>query len=173
MAAEQVEVPASGWLKRILIGSDPVRTLARIVVWVTLCLLAYKFAVVPVRVHGISMMPTYKEGRVNLVNRLAYLLHAPRRGDTVAIKLAGEHVMYLKRIIALPGETLEFRGGHAFVNGECLDEPYVKYPCNWEHAPEKLGPDEYYLVGDNRSMDFSEHYQGKAWKRQMVGKTLL
>ncbi len=173
MPAEQVQVPASGCLKRVLIGSDPARTLARIVIWVTVCLLAYKFVVVPIRVHGISMMPTYQEGRVNFINRLAYLFHEPRRGDTVAIKLAGDHVMYLKRIIALPGETLEFRGGHAYINGQMLAEPYVEYPCNWDHPSEKIAPGEYYVVGDNRSMDFSEHYQGKAWRKQIVGKTLL
>ncbi len=173
MPAAEVPVPASGWLRRVLIGSDPARTLARIVVWVTVCLLGYKFVMVPIRVHGISMMPTYREGRVNVVNRLAYLFHEPRRGDTVAIKLAGEHVMYLKRIIGLPGEIIEFRGGHAYINGQCLDEPYVQYPCNWEHPPEKIGPGEYYVVGDNRSMDFGEHYQGKAWRSRIVGKTLL
>ncbi len=173
MPVEQAQAPARRWIKRVLIGSDPTRTLARIVIWVAVCLLAYKFALVPIKVQGISMMPTYKEGRVNFVNKLAYLFHEPRRGDTVAIKLAGEHVMYLKRIIALPGETLEFHGGHAFINGQVLDEPYVKYSCNWEHPPEKLDPGEYYVVGDNRSMDFSEHYQGKAWRKQILGKTLL
>lgn len=173
MPAEQVQAPAPRWIKRVLIGSDPMRTLARMVIWVTLCLLAYKFALVPIRVQGVSMVPTFKEGRVNIVNRMAYVFHEPRRGDIVAIKLAGEHIMYLKRIIALPGETLEFRGGHAFVNGELLPEAYVKLPCNWEHPPEKIAPGEYYLVGDNRSMDFSEHLQGKAWRKQILGKTLL
>jgi len=173
MPAEQMEVPASSWLKRVLIGRDPAQTLARTVVWVALCLLMGKFVLLPIRVHGISMMPTYKEGQINFVNRLAYIFHDPRRGDPVAIRLAGDHVMYLKRIIALPGETLEFRHGHAFINGRLLDEPYVKYNCDWDHPPEKIGPGEYYVVGDNRSMDFSEHEQGKAWRKQIVGKPLL
>lgn len=173
MPAEPVQVPASGILKRVLIGRDPARTLARIVILITVSLILYHFVAVPTRVHGISMMPTYSEGRLNVINRLAYVFHEPRRGDTVAIKLAGEHVMYLKRIIALPGETLEFRAGHAYINGQRLEEPYVQFPCTWEHPAEKIGSGEYYVVGDNRSMDFSEHYQGKAWRSQIVGKTLL
>jgi signal peptidase I len=181
MLAEERQTP--GLLQRVLIGKDPKRTLARLIIWVTLCLLVYKFALVPIRVQGISMMPTYQDGRVNLVYKLAYCFHEPRRGDAVAIMLAGElgtdppghspSVMYLKRIIALPGETIEFRDGRAFINGQLLDEPYVKYPCNWEHPPEKIGPGEYYVVGDNRSMDFTEHLQGRAWRKQLVGKPLL
>lgn len=181
MPVEEKQSP--GWLQRVLIGRDPKRTLARLVIWVALCLLAYRFVLVPIRVQGISMMPTYKDGHVNLVYKLAYCFHEPRRGDPVAIMLAAEpgavhlsyspSIMYLKRIIALPGETIEFREGRAFINGQPLDEPYVKYPCNWEHPPEKIGPGEYYVVGDNRSMDFSEHLQGKAWRKQLVGKPLL
>ncbi len=49
----------------------------------------------------------------------------------------------------------------------------MKFPCNWEHTPVKLGPNEYYVVGDNRSMEFSEHTQGKAWRSQIVGKVVL
>ncbi|HEY5909599.1 MAG TPA: signal peptidase I [Verrucomicrobiae bacterium] len=173
MPVPEVQRPASGWVKRVLIGRDPKRTLARVVIWVAVCLFVAKFVLLPIRVQGISMMPTYQEGRVNFVNRLAYVFHEPKRGDPVAIKLAGEHVMYLKRIIALPGETLEFRRGRVFINGKLLNEAYVRYPCAWDHPPETIGPGEYYVVGDNRTMDFTEHYQGKAWRSQIVGKPLL
>ncbi len=169
----EVQVASTGWIKRILIGRDPQRTLARIVIWVALCLLLKSFVLLPIKVEGPSMMPTYKEGRVNCVNRVAYLFHEPRRGDVVAIKVAGDHAMYLKRIIGLPGESVEFHRGHVFINGERLDEPYLKYSCDWEQPPIKIGPGEYYVVGDNRSMDFGDHTQGKAWRSQILGKILL
>jgi len=79
----------------------------------------------------------------------------------------------LKRIIALPGETIGFHEGRAVVNGKVLDEPYLKFPCHWEHAPEQVGPDEYYVVGDNRSMEFEGHTQGRASRDRIVGKVLL
>jgi signal peptidase I len=81
--------------------------------------------------------------------------------------------MLCKRIVGLPGEVVGFHRGHIEINGEVLDEPYVKRPCHWEHAPERLGPDEYYVVGDNRSMDFEQHMQGIADRSRIVGKILL
>ena len=87
--------PQPGQLQRILIGRDPKRTLIRTVIWVILLLVIWKYALVPVRVHGISMLPTYNENGVNVINRLAYRVSEPRRGDVVAIRPpAGERIMY-------------------------------------------------------------------------------
>ncbi len=131
-----------------------------------------KFVLVPIRVEGISMLPTYRERGVNFVNRLAYWFHPPRRGDVVAIQMAGPHVMLCKRIIGLPGETVEFHQGHVFINGQLLEEPYVKLECRWEHGPEQVRADEYYVAGDNRSMDFYSHDRGCAERWRIVGKLL-
>jgi len=60
-----------------------------------------------------------------------------------------------------------------FINGHVLPEPYVKTPCNWEHEVEQVGPDEYYVVGDNRSMDYEQHTQGRAERSRIVGKIIL
>ncbi len=160
-------------LRRVLIGRNPRRTLLRMAVWVAAVLLISRFVLLPIRVQGISMLPTYKTSSINCVNCLAYAFHPPRRGDVVAIKLAGRHVMYLKRIIGLPGETIAFHEGHVFINGQELAEPYLKYPCNWEHQAELIGPNEYYVVGDNRSMDFYNHEQGISTRDRIVGKILL
>jgi signal peptidase I len=169
-----VESPAEpSWLRRVVIGRNPKRTLARIVILVVTVFVVIKFVLLPIRVEGVSMLPTYKERRVNFVNRLAYSFHEPRRGDVVAIRLAGESIMFMKRIVALPGETVGFRDGHCVVNGQVLYEPYVQTQCNWEMEPELLGPNEYYVVGDNRSMSRYEHTQGKANRRRIVGKVLL
>ena len=55
------------------------------------------------------------------------------------------------------------------INGNELEEPYLVLRSNWEHEPEKVGPGEYYVVGDNRSMDFYDHEQGRAYRWQIVG----
>ncbi len=170
--AETAEPPT--WLQRVLVGRNPKRTLARIVVLVAVSLLVFNYVLKPIRVDGGSMLPTYKENGVNFVNRLAYLFHEPRRGDVVAVRLlAGGHVMYMKRIVGLPGETIAFRGGRLYVNGRPLDEPYVKLPCYWEHEPLQIGPDQYYVVGDNREMLWADHTQGRAARDRIVGKVLL
>lgn len=161
------------WVRRVIVGRNPRRTLVRLVIWVVGLVLISHFVLMPIRVEGISMMPTYKPGGINFVNRLAYWHHPPQRGDVVGIKLAGPHVMYMKRIIGMPGETISFHEGHVFINGEMLNEPYLKYPCDWEHEPEQIETNEYYVVGDNRSMGFSEHVQGRPNRDKIVGKILL
>jgi signal peptidase I len=175
MQTETNQARQTSWLRTILIGRNPRRTLIRIGVIVATCLLLRAYVVVPIRVGGPSMLPTYRPGGVNFVNRLAYLRHEPQRGDVVAIRLAGESVMFMKRVIGLPGETVEFANGHLLINGHYQDEPYVKFKCNWNFVPERsrLGEDEYYVVGDNRSMAHTDHTQGAARRARIVGKVLL
>lgn len=165
--------PRSSWLRRAIIGRRPKRTLVRLVVLVAVSLVMFRYVLLPVRVEGTSMLPTYKDRGVNFINRLAYWRREPQRGDVVAIRTTGLHIMYLKRIIGLPGETVGFHGGHAIIDGKPLDEPYVKLSCNWEVPPETLGPDEYFMVGDNRSMAPEEHFKFKAPQTRIVGKVLL
>jgi signal peptidase I len=168
-----------GWLQVILIGRRPRNTLLRILLLVIVCAVTFKYVLLPIRVEGISMEPTYHDRRIDCVNQLAYLWHKPQRGDVVAIRFSDPgdfstpKAMLMKRIIALPGETVSFHGGHVYINGELLDEPYVKFPCDWEHDPIQCGPDQYYVVGDNRSMPFELHMQGRADRDRIIGKVLL
>lgn len=162
------------WLRTILIGRNPRRTLIRIGVLVVAAFVLFKFVLLPpVRITGPSMFPTLREGSIHLVSRVAYLRHPPRRGDVVSIRLAGNSIMYMKRIVGEPGETVEFVNGRLLVNGKVLDEPYVKSPSRWNMPPETLGPDEYFVVGDNRAMHIDDHYLGVATRDRIVGKLLL
>jgi signal peptidase I len=167
------------WLRVVTIGRRPRATVARIVVLAVVCFVTFKFILLPVRIEGISMEPTLHDRQVHLVNRWAYLFHEPRRGDIVSIRFSNPGTfsapseMYMKRIIGLPGETVSFHEGHAYINGKLLNEPYVKPPCDWEHAPIQCGTNQYYVVGDNRSMPFEYHQQGRAARERVVGKLLL
>ena len=161
------------WLQTIVIGRKPKVTLIRAVLLAVALVLMARFVLLPIRVEGASMLPTYKENGINFLNRLAYSWSEPKRGDVVGIRLAGYHIMFLKRIIGLPGETVAFHEGHVVVNSVVLDEPYVKNPCDWERAPVTLGPNEYFFVGDNRSMPQSEHTFGRAQRERIVGRILL
>jgi signal peptidase I len=159
---------------RVLIGRDPKRTLMRAVIWAGVLVLVSHFVLLPIRLRGPSMRPTYEDNAINVVNRLAYLFHPPKRGDVVVVRLpAGPNVMYCKRVIGLPGERVGFHRGEAIVNGRVLDEPYVKLNSNWERDAELVGPDEYYVVGDNRNMDIVFHEQGRAPRNRIMGKILL
>jgi signal peptidase I len=156
-----------------LIGRRPKRMLARIVVLVVAVFLARAYVVLPIHLRGTSMLPTYQDGGVNFVNRLAYLRSEPKRGDVVAIRLAGQSVMYMKRVVGLPGDTVAFHQGHLLINDELVEEPYLNPGCDWEIPPETLAPGLYYVVGDNRSMPEKFHEKGKTPKQRIVGRVLL
>src|SRR5258708_11341795 len=128
MGNDLAEFPAPGWVQTVLIGRRPRRTAFRIVVLVTVTFLVFRFVLLIIRIEGISMLPTYHSNRINFVNRLAYVSHAPRRGDVVAIRLAGEHVMLMKRIVGLPNEIVGFHNGRLTINREEIVEPYLKLP---------------------------------------------
>ena len=160
-------------LRALLIGRKPRLTLIRIVVLVMLVVIVRQFIVVPILVLGPSMMPTFQNHGINLVNRLAYHSRAPARGDVVAIRTSGESNMYMKRVIGLPGESVAFHGGHAFINGQQYNEPYVIYPCDWEIPPVTVEPGKYLVIGDNRSMPPDNHTFGQADRVRIVGKVML
>src|SRR5450756_1618253 len=154
-ATEQPSKPH--WLRVVAIGRRPEVTALRIVVLVTVCFILRQYVLLPIRVKGISMLPTYHTGQINCVNRLAYIRHEPQRGDVISVRLAGDSIMLMKRIIGLPGETVSFHEGKTYINGKPLDEPYVKETCDWEAGPFECTTNEYYVVGDNRQMPFELH----------------
>jgi signal peptidase I len=158
----------------VIFGRNEGRTLARIGILVAVVAVLRAFVFLPIRVSGPSMEPTYHDG-INIVNRLAYLSHGPARGDVVAISMAeeGHSVMLMKRIVGLPGETVAFHQGRVWINGNELSEPYLQRVSDWEMAPQRLGPDKYYVVGDNRSMPQEFHVQGPAARSRIVGKVIL
>jgi len=175
-AAIDQPAPSRRWLqilKICAVGRHPRRTLARIIVLAAACFIVFGFILLPVRVTGISMEPTYHNGAIRFSNRLAFLWHEPQRRDVVTIRYAGIHAMLMKRIIGLPGETVQFVRGQALIDGAPLDEPYVSWGCRWNLHPIKLGDGDYFVVGDNRSMRMQDHEFGKTRREKIVGKIVL
>ena len=119
------------------------------------------------------MEPTYRSNAFNLVNRLSYAVSKPSRGDVIAIRLAGPSVVYVKRIVGLPGERLTFVKGVIHVNGVPLDEPYVQHRRPWDLPEVVLGPSEYFAVGDNRGMLAGSHSFGAVDRQRILGRVLF
>lgn len=177
-------------LKRIVLGRNPRRTLVRATVLAVVLFVVFRSVLLPVRIIGVSMEPTYKSNTINFVNRLAYVFGKPQRGHVVAVYyarapehssthmtllrrvFAGPSVLLLKRIIALPGETIAITNGIVYINGEPLAEPYVKARAAWQLPPIKLAETEYFLIGDNRGMDQRDHEFGRAEANRIVGRIL-
>jgi len=159
--------------KRLLIGKYPKRTLARTVIIAGLLFFTSRFILIPVSIKGKSMEPTYNSGAFTFINRLSYLFKQPERGDIVAIRFSGGSVMLLKRILAVPGETMEFQDGTLYVNGKAVEEPYVVRQGSWTRPADRAREDEYFVAGDNRSMDIRYHSQGFVDEARIMGRPLF
>jgi len=125
------------------------------------------------RIDGSSMEPTLHDGEYVIVNRVLYRLHTPERGDIVVFRLDAGGKEYIKRVIGLPGDVVEVRGGRVIVNGTPLAEPYLAQPPVYTMEPRKIGPHECFVLGDNRNNSSDSHsslgaipfnaIDGKAW----------
>jgi signal peptidase I len=159
--------------RRIIFGQNPKRTLVRLAVLAVVSFVTFGWVLTPTRVRGISMLPTYQDARLNLVNRMIYKVRSPARGDVVAIRMAGPSVVYVKRIIALPSERVAIVQGTVNVNGTPLAEPYVVQRQPWNYPEVTVGASEYFVIGDNRGMRMSDHDFGRVEARRILGKLVF
>lgn len=126
-----------------------------------------------VRVDGSSMLPTLHDGEFVLVNKLAYRLGTPTRGDIIVFQSTTEaNLDLIKRIVGLPGDQVMIGGGHVRVNGQTLDETYINAAPNYNG--EWQVPDGYlFVLGDNRNDSSDSHMWGYLPEQNVIGKALL
>lgn len=136
------------------------------------CYLIFGYLLIPLRIEGKSMDPTYRDGSFAFSWRLQYLFATPERFDVVTVRFSGRRVMLLKRIVALPGETVEFREGILYVDGNEMQESYVHFRSNWKLPPRKIAPGHVYVVGDNRGTSMARHKFGEVNMNRIVGGVL-
>lgn len=143
-----------------------------------------QFILQTVHVIGSSMYPTLSDQDYLIATKIDYRLHPPERGDIIIMRdpmEAGKD--FIKRVIAVPGDRLLIRGGHVYVNGRVLDEPYINsgswtenadYPLASDPAGVVLRSDDYFVMGDNRNhssdsrifgMIHREQIEARAWMR--------
>jgi signal peptidase I len=139
----------------------------------TLAFITFAWVLLPVRGQGISMEPTYRSGTLHLINRLAYTSHGPARGDVVAIRMPTSRVVYVKRVIGLPGERVAIVKGRVLVDGRGIDEPYVRSQRPWNLEPVTLSPHQYFVIGDNRGMNLEDHSLGPVEASRIIGRVIF
>jgi len=100
--------------------------------------------------YGPSMEPNLYRGYRVMTEKISYLVHPPQRGDVVIADRPGNEVSLIKRVVALPGETVEVRGGHTFINGQQIEEPWVTNFGGPSYPPTLVPPDHVFILGDNR-----------------------
>lgn len=137
------------------------------IVWAAGALMLFHYMLVPIKVSGASMAPTYRDGSVNFINRLAYTKHAPMRGDVVVLQDGLD--LILKRVIAIPGERVTLKQGVFNINGKPLDDQFSQWRVHWEVDPVTLGPNEYFVIGDNRTYSMF----GKFDRHAILGKVVF
>ena len=128
------------------------------------------------RVDGRSMMNTLHDGDNLIVEKLSYRFSDPKRFDIIVFPPTGKKEYYIKRIIGLPGETVQVVDGYVYINGsrlesdiygnELMDDPMAA------SQPITLGKDEYFVLGDNRnhSQDSRDPSVGEVKKDTIMGK---
>lgn len=122
----------------------------------------------PCFISGSSMEPNFGDKRMVFSFRLRYLWSSPRRGDVVTIAFFGKREL-LKRVVALPGDTVEFKDGQLLVNRTAVNEPYVKFDCNWNLPEKTIRKGHFFVVGDNRSQSHLEHRFGEVASERITG----
>jgi signal peptidase I len=100
------------------------------------------------------------------------MFSTPERHDVVAIRLAGEKVILLKRVVGLEGDVVGFRDGALFVNEKKMNETYIRFPSGWNLRPRKVDKDHVYVVGDNRSVPIDVHQFGQTSRERIIGAPL-
>ncbi len=154
------------------------RVLREIIETITLTLLMFliiRFAVQNFRVDGMSMEPTLHNQEYILVNKAAYVFHAPQRGDVIVFEYPLDpQVDYVKRIIAIPGDVISIVGEKVTVDGVTLSEPYVNPadPFN-PFAPiynSTIPPGNYFVMGDNRGNSSDSRQWGFVPRQNIIGQ---
>lgn len=133
--------------------------------------LLIRFAVQNFRIEGYSMEPNFHDGQFLLVNKLEYKIRPPQRGDVIVLQYPPAPVRdFIKRVIGLPGERIEVVNGRVFINGAPLIENYPLNPGSYSYGPVTVGPDEYFVLGDNRNNSSDSHSWGMLPLKNIVGK---
>jgi signal peptidase I len=123
------------------------------------------------RVVGSSMEPNLHDGQHLIIDKLSYRLHSPERGDIVVFHFPHDPSRdYIKRVIGLPGETVEIREGRVYVNGKLLEEPYPVNPGSYSSQAVEVPEGSLFVLGDNRNNSSDSHSWGTLPESQIVGK---
>jgi len=170
-----------------------VREFAQTILLALLLFFVIRNVVQNFRIDGISMEPNFHHGQFLIVNRFAYCpglhleipplgidfhktwcVNQPRRGDVIVFEYPLDTSRdFIKRVIALPGETVEVRNGQIFVDGQLLPEPFGPNPASRDFGPLRVPPGTVFVMGDNRNNSSDSRVWGPLPQNEIIGKAIL
>lgn len=151
------------WLKYILAA-------------LVIAFLINNFIIVNAVVPTESMVSTIMPKDRLVASRLHYYFTKPKRGDIVVFRYPDdEKMLFVKRVIGLPGETVEIKDNHVYINGKEIDEPYLQQSTNGTFGPYTVPSGHYFMLGDNRSNSKDSRYWENKYvaANKILGKVLF
>jgi len=134
----------------------------------------FQVTVASFKVYGSSMLPNIQPGEYVMVSKAAYFVHPPERGEVIVFHSPhNPNSDLIKRIIALPGDTVEVKDGTVFVNDTPLVEPYISEPPKYAYPHQKILADYYFVLGDNRNNSSDSHKGWTVPRENIVGRAWL
>lgn len=138
-----------------------------------LALIIHLFLAQATVVYGRSMEPNLSESQRLIIDKLSYRFHSPRRNDIVVLSIPTMNEMLVKRVVGLPGETIEIHNGVVYVNNQELEEQFQHNLSDYDTVPVTLGPLNYFVLGDNRTNSNDSRVFGSVKREYIVGRVWL
>lgn len=197
MDTEDIKVPSADWQYQDVnqSGSNPKNTgtlfdnfgahivdfIQTLVVFGAIFILLYLFVAQPHKVSGSSMVPTLHDGDYIITQKITYKLEDPQKGDIVVFKNPRDESQdFIKRVIAIPGDTIMVDGTLVYLNGQLLSEAYLPlgtptFGRNFlnDGVEVKAGDNQYFVFGDNREHSSDSREWGPIPKEKIIGKAFF
>lgn len=126
-----------------------------------------------------SMLPTLQINDRLIIDKVSYKFTSPERGDIVvfnpteALEKQNFHDAFIKRVIGIPGDKVEVKGGRVYVNDQALREKYIDEQPNYRYGPVTVPPNSYLVLGDNRNNSYDSHYWGFVPRDKIIGRAIV
>ena len=167
----RADAQVSASTKKKAKSKSAARELIETVLLTAIVFLAIRAVAQNYQVDGHSMDPTMNNGEFVIVLKAIYWFHAPQTGDIIVLKYPEDTTRnFIKRVIGTPGDTVAVQGGHVYVNGHALNEPYIAQAPAYNVPPLKVPQGEYYVLGDNRNDSNDSHIWGFLPANDVIGK---